>query len=305
MPTTRVNIHPRPTTDDWDISIPYHGNSYNQSRHVLDTYLDRFLEQIPTDHHIKLISNGAPISRQIAVKKIIGSRYESIEIEPSRNYSNHDPIFSNRYITIDKPRQFNDIELLEFYLEHWSEMTEFSHRYEFASHSRDHGYFRAVQRRWYQWGELMPDAPNEIHQRMYIMFRDLFLQTVDMLERVLEPISWYQGHIREGLMFRLNHNPPGSDRDGQLVNRHGDNSIVTMWMAQTHSGAEIDFGQETPVNLTPINHLYDTDKGIMIFPGFDYCDVGRTAAPATWHSVRKNPGLNTHRASLVAFLKYP
>ena len=304
MPTTRVNIHPRPDSDDWDTSIPYHGNSYNQSQHVLDAYLNQFLDQVPTDHHVVLISNGAPISRQIAVKNIIGSRYASIEIEPSHDYSNHDPIFSNHYITIGKPQRFDDIGLLEFYLEHWPEMTEFSHRYEFASHSRDHGYFHAVQRRWYQWGELMPDPPDEIHQQMYMMFGDLFSQTADMLVEVLEPISWSRERIREGLMFRLNHNPLGSDRDGLLVNRHGDNSIVTMWMAQTHSGAEIDFGQEAPIDPTPIDYLYNISEGVMIFPGFDYCDIGRTATPATWHRV-KDTGLNEHRVSLVAFLKHP
>jgi hypothetical protein len=303
MTKIRVNIHPRPKDTDWDISIPYHGNSYNQSKHVLDEYLDQFLVSIPTDRSIVLVSNGAPVSRQIAVKNIIESRYPSIEIEPTYNHSNPDPIFSNRYVVVNRPKNFIDTNLLEFYLENWTEMEEFSQRYEFESHSRDHGYFHAVRRKWYQWGELMPVAPSIVHQKMYHLFQELFVQTIDILETVLRPISLSRDLIRQGLMFRLNHNPPGSGWDGKLVNRHGDNSIVTAWMSQTHPGAIIDFGQQTPINPTPINKLYDVSSGIMVFPGFDYCDVSQSSTLATWHSVEQSNS-NEHRVSLVAFLKH-
>jgi len=304
MSKVRVNIHPRPIDTDWDISIPYHGNSYNQSNHVLDEYLNQFLASVPIDSNVVLVSNRESISRQIAVKKIISSHYKFLEIEESDNPRCQEKIFIDHpYAIIDKPIDTNEKEILEFYINNWTNLSYFSRRYEYASHGRDHGYFPAVKRRWYQWGIEMPPPLDELHREMYKKFDLLFKKLLPILKEKLSPLRISDNDLAQGLMFRLNHNPPGSQDKGHLVNRHGDNSIVSIWMAQSFPGAMIDRGQEFPIDSVSINDLYDTTSQYLMFPGFDYCDVAETSTPATWHSVLESDS-SKNRVSIVAFLKY-
>lgn len=297
----RVNVHPRPCSTDWDFNIPYHGNSYNQEQHVHESYLQAFLDQIPTNSHITLTSNGEPLSRQIAVKKIISRAYDNVDID-SRDacYRRQDPIFKKPWIVEQRPSDFNDQEIVDYYLRNHQQLTLFSNRYQYQHHSRDHGYFQAVKRYWYQWGIDMPQAPNTYHEHMYSMFSQLFESCVRYLCGL--PLGMPKHQITQNLMFRLNHNPPGSEVNQHLVPRHADNSVVTLWLYQSHLGSFVDTEQEDCNDIIPLADLHNPQQEFVVFPGFDYCDQLRTMTPATWHGVVNHD--NVDRVSLVAFLKY-
>ena len=297
----RVNVHPRPCSTDWDFNIPYHGNSYNQAEHVHDSYLKTFLDQIPTASHVILINDGEPVSRQIAVKKIISQAYDNIIID-SKNarYHQQDPIFKKPWMVEKRSSDFNDQEIVNYYLENYQQLTLFSSRYQYQHHSRDHGYFQAVRRYWYHWGADMPKAPDACHEIIYEMFRQLFETTVQYLCGL--PLDMSAHRIRQNLMFRLNHNPPGSEINDHLVPRHADNSVITLWLHQSHPGSFIDFGQDESKGIIPLNELHDARTEFVVFPGFDYCDQLNTMTPATWHGVINHDDVD--RVSLVAFLKY-
>jgi hypothetical protein len=298
----RVNVHPRPNHQNWDLHIPYQGNSYDQKKHVEQSYLKKFLDRIPTSDRIILVSNGEPSSRQIAVNHILSKKYQSVAIETIKAcYDQPDLLFQDRhFLTIPRPPGLDDKQVIDYYLKHYRQMSRFSRRYDYEYHSRDHGYFSAVKRSWYQFGDDMPEAPDVFHSEMYVRLRQVFELLVDLLTNI--PLSLPTQRIRKNLMLRLNHNPPNSEIDGFLTPRHADNSIVTLWLYQNSLGGKIDRGQQSPINEIAINDLYDPNKEIIMFPGFDYCDQQQTMTPATWHSVIDHS--NNDRASLVAFLKY-
>lgn len=298
----RVNVHPRPSHQNWDLHIPYHGNSYNQKNHAEESYLKKFLDRVPTSDRIILVSNGEPSSRQIAVNHILSKKYQSVEIETIKAcYARPDLLFQDKhFLTITRPPELDDKQVIDYYLEYHRYMTRFSRRYDYEYHSRDHGYFPAVKRSWYQFGDNMPKAPDMFHSEMYVRFRQVFELLVELLSDI--PLSLTKQTIRKNLMLRLNHNPPDSEIDGFLTPRHADNSIVTLWLYQNSPGAKIDQGQQSSINETAINDLHDPTKEIIMFPGLDYCDQQQTMIPATWHSVINHS--NNDRASLVAFLKY-
>lgn len=299
--TVRVNVHPRPSSKNWDYHIPYHGNSYDQKQHVHDSYLKLFLDQISPDNHIVLVSNGEPVSRRIAVKKILIKAYSNIDIAiESDCYNQPDPIFTKPWIVEKRPVDFNDQEIVNYYLENYQQLSFFSNRYQYQYHSRDHGYFRAVKRYWYQWGADMPTAPSTRHETMYQMFLQLFESTVQYLCSL--PISMPEHWVRQNLMFRLNHNPPGSEVNQHLVPRHADNSVVTIWLHQSHPGSFVDQGQEESHDIILLSNLHNSSQEFVVFPGVDYCDQLRTMTPATWHGVINHDDVD--RVSLVAFLKY-
>jgi hypothetical protein len=296
----RVNVHPRPSSSNWDFHIPYHGNSYDQKEHVHDGYLKSFTSQILPNTTVVLTSNGEPVSRQIAVQGIIKQQY-SVEIEQQEScYQCPDPIFKDPWIVSPKNTYFNDEEIISYYSKNYQLMSLFSYRYNYANHSRDHGFFRAVKRYWYQWGLDMPLPPDVYHQTMYSMFEKLFKSVCIYLQTL--PLRMSESDIKQKLMFRLNHNPPGSQVNNYLVPRHADNSIITIWLYQNQLGSFVDHGQEQSITPTELSKLHNTQTEMLVFPGFDYCDQLQTMTPATWHGVINNNDVD--RVSLVAFLKY-
>jgi hypothetical protein len=212
-------------------------------------------------------------------------------------------VFENGYVVISKSQTFDAESLIDLYLSLYSELSQFSQRYTYKFHDRDHGYFGAVKRHWYQFGNNMPTPPSPEHQKIYIEFQKLFDQLIDILAPVANKIGVAVDDLRSNLMIRLNHNPPDSIfKDNLLVNRHADNSILTAWLFENQPGGFIDSGQEYEENARPIDSLFDKQKQIMLLPGFDYCDQAQCMTPATFHGVKKT---NDHdRVSLVAFLKY-
>lgn len=298
----RVNVHPRPSRKDWDLHLPYVGNSYDQKYHVQQSYLSEFKSKISTDQSVVLINNGEPVSRQLAVKKILENDYPDVIIDQQDScYKPTDAIFKESAWSVI-PNTLNglDQQLIEYYLKHYLDLTLFSNRYQYQFHDRDHGYFKAVKRFWYHAGKEMPAAPDKYHETMYTMFDNIFQLLIGYLKEL--PLSLTKDQLADNLMLRLNHNPPGSGNNRELVPRHVDNSIVTLWLHQSHPGAYVDFGQENITNQTKIVDLYDQQKEIFMFPGVDYCDHTKTMIPATWHGVINDD--DCHRVSLVAFLKY-
>jgi len=289
---------------NYDLHLPYFGNSYNQSSHGTQRYLSEFLDKIPTDHSVCLVNNGEPVSRSVAVKHIIEKHYSTVIIDSSSTlYNSVDPVFKNGYAVVPTPDAFDASQLINVYLELYQNLPKFSQRYSYKFHDRDHGYFDSVKRHWYQFGQEMPRAPNPAHQELYIEFQKLFDQLVDILEPVSSKIGMSVDVLRSNLMFRLNHNPPGSIFvDELLVNRHADNSILTAWVFENQPGGFIDSGQEHEEHACSIDSLFDKHKQIILFPGFDYCDQAQCMTPATFHGVKKTT--DQHRVSLVAFLKY-
>ena len=300
---TRINIHPRPVTTGCDYYLPYHGNSYNQTRHVVDSYLSSILAVIPVDTNIELISDEYHNSRLVTVKKILSTQYQHIQLTSlDTSAMPPDGAFRKNYAVVKRPPALSAAPLIQYYLSVQSTLTEFSQRYAYQSHSRDHGYFTNVKRYWYQYGKSMPAPPTPEHRILYDLFQEMFDPLVDLLLEFLSHTSLSRQDIENGIMFRLNHNPRGSALEGQLVNRHADNSIVTAWIDQSHSGAILDQGQEEELDPTPIESLHDPEREIIVFPGFDYSNTSNTATPAGWHTVRNNNEVN--RVAIVAFLKY-
>jgi hypothetical protein len=303
MTSVRVHTHPRPVDHDYDFHLPYFGNSYDQPLHGTKSYLKEFLKRIPTDNSVCLVSNREPASRCVAVKHIIGKTYSNTHIQSNPPlYNQQDNVFQNGYKIIPTSQELNAKVVVELYLELYQKLNRFSQRYTYQFHDRDHGYFDSVKRHWYQFGQHMPAPPDQYHSQMYQVLQPLFDQLVMLLEPVATSIGLDQNTLKSNLMIRLNHNPPDSLFENQLlVNRHADNSIFTAWVFENQSGGHIDFGQEHEQDACAIESLFDSQKQIMLFPGFDYCDQTKTMAPATFHSVRKTN--NQHRVSIVAFVK--
>lgn len=299
----RVNIHPRPVTTDCDYYLPYHGNSYNQTRHGTDSYLSSFLELVPAGSDIELVSDEYHVSRLVTIKKMLRTHYGNVKIKHLDTTGlPAELLFNGNHAVIARPPGFDSRKLIDYYLSVQPVLTEFSTRYTFPTHSRDHGYFSNVKRYWYQYGQQMPSAPTLEHQVLYELFQELFDPMVELFLDFLSITNLTRADIEQGLMFRLNHNPVGSGQGDQLVNRHGDNSIVTAWIDQNHPGAMLDQGQEDEVNTVPIESLHNASDQLLVFPGFDYSNVSNTATPAGWHTVRTNDEVN--RVALVAFLKH-
>jgi hypothetical protein len=298
----RVNTHPRPQSVDYDYHLPYIGNSYDQVTHVSESYLSEFVKHVDPDNRVYLIGCGEPISRHISVKKIIKNHYSDIVIEsPGTNYNGPDPLFTNGYATV--ARQTIDADKLATqYLEYYPVLQKFSQRYTYEHHSRDHGYFNASNRFWYQYGQDMPAAPSDEHKYLYKIFDTVFEQLINTLKPSMHTIGLDETRLRSNLMLRLSHNPPGSRIDNLVVNRHVDNSIVTAWVYQDRAGACIDHGQEFEESAVPIENIHDINTELLLIPGLDYCDQTGCATPATFHSVREL--VVDHRVSLVAFVKY-
>lgn len=300
----RVNVHPRPVCQNYDLHLPWLANSYNQPTHGSQKYLAEFLDKIPTDQTVCLVNNGEPISRSVAVKHVIRKNYADVIIDLSVPlYSLPDPLFKNGYAIIPKPQLFDCVSLLDLYLSVHDKLPQYSQRCTNKFHDRDQGYFDAVKRYWYQFGINMPPAPSSEHQKIYVEFQKLFDQLTNILEPIADKIGMTIDDIRSNLMFRLNHNPPGSIfEDNLLVNRHADNSVLTAWLFENQPGGFIDSGQEHEEHAHPIDSLFDKHKQIMLLPGFEYCDQAQCMTPATFHGVKKTT--DQHRVSLVAFLKY-
>ena len=299
----RVNIHPRPTSLDCEYHLPYIGNSYNQSEHITESYLSEFLRHVDPSNSIYLMGCGEPQSRHLSVKKIIENHYSDIIIEPmGKGYTNPDPLFTNGYTTIAKPAGFNAAELSDQYLEYYPLLQKFSQRYTYEHHSRDHGYFNADKRFWYQYGEDMPEAPSPEHLHLYTIFNRLFEQLITALLPSMQKIGLDETALRSKLMLRFSHNPPGVRIKNLVVNRHSDNSIATAWLYQDRLGGYIDQGQEFEEQAVPIEEIHNIETEFLLLPGFDYCDQTGSATPSTWHSVREL--VVDHRTSLVAFIKY-
>jgi hypothetical protein len=270
---------------------------------VTDSYLSSFLTVIPQGRDVELISDEYHASRLVTVKKILGTHYSNIKLKhldttdlPSESQ------FKTNHAVVSRPPKLNSTKLIDYYLSVQPALTEFSERYTFPTHSRDHGYFTNVKRYWYQYGLSMPKAPIPEHQELYHLFQELFDPMVELLLDFLSGTGPGKPDIEQGLMFRLNHNPVGSGTGDQLVNRHGDNSIITAWIDQNHSGALLDQGQENELGPTPIERLHNASNQMLLFPGFDYSNVSGTATPASWHTVKNSDDVN--RVALVAFLKY-
>jgi len=299
--TIRVNVHPRHTMDSV-VHIPYIGNSYNQNQYVADSYIEKF--NFPLDEQIELITHGEPISRYIQAKEILSKKYSNIVINESTPlYHGTDPLFSNGYMVLPTQQQLNVKKLVDLYLEVHPTLQEFSQRYTYKFHDRDHGYFSFVKRFLYQYGKDMPKALSNEHQQLYDEFYILFEQLIDILKSSAKIIGINEDTLRTNLMIRINHNPPGSvDDTAMLVRRHVDNTIMTAMIYQNFSGACVDQGQEQELNLQPIEGLYNSQKEILAFPGFEYCEQANCMTPATFHTVQQIG--NNNRASVVAFLKY-
>ena len=301
--TVRVNIHPRPASLDYDYHLPYIGNSYNQSTHITESYLVDFLNHVDPNSRVYLTGCGEPTSRHLSVKKIIEDHYSDITFEPmGTGYANPDPLFTNVYKTIAKPPGVDVTELSRQYLEYYPVLQKFSQRYTYENHSRDHGYFNADKRFWYQYGEDMPTAPSPEHKHLYTIFGRLFEQLITALKPSMELIGLDEKMLRSKLMLRFSHNPPGVRIKNLVVNRHCDNSIVTAWIYQDRPGGYIDHGQEFEEQAVPIDTVYDNTTELLLLPGFDYCDQTGSATPSTWHCVRELAV--DHRTSIVAFIKY-
>lgn len=300
----RVNVHPRPVHQNYDLHLPWLANSYNQATHGSQKYLSEFLDKIPTDETVCLVNNGEPISRSVAVKHAIRRYYSDVIIGSSTPlYSLPDPLFKNGYTIIPKPQSFDCRPLIDLYLSLYSKLDQFSQRYTYKFHDRDHGFFDAVKRHWYQFGNDMPPPPSAEHKKIYNEFQKLFEQLIDILKPVTDNIGMTASDVRSNLMFRLNHNPPNSIfEDDLLVNRHADNSVLTAWLFESQPGGFIDLGQEHEEDACLIESLFDSSQQIMLFPGFEYCDQTQCMTPATFHGVKKTNDYN--RVSLVAFLKY-
>ena len=302
-PTVRVNIHPRPRSLDCDYHLPYIGNSYNQGEHITESYLVEFRKHVDPNSRVYLLGCGEPTSRHLSVKKIIEDHYSDIEIEPmGTGYTNPDPLFTNGYTTVTKPAGVDAAELSRQYLEYYPRLQKFSQRYTYEHHSRDHGYFNADKRFWYQYGQDMPAAPSPEHKHLYTIFDRLFEQLITALTPSMEAIGLDEKMLRSKLMLRFSHNPPGVRIKNLVVNRHCDNSIVTAWVYQDRPGGYIDHGQEFEEQAVSIDTVYDNATELLLLPGFDYCDQTGSAIPSTWHSVREIAV--DHRTSLVAFIKY-
>jgi len=300
----RVNVHPMPMHSNYDLHLPYFGNSYDQSSHGTQKYLSEFLDKISTDHSVCLVNNGEPTSRSVAVKHAIGKCYSNIIIDSSAPlYRLPDPLFENGYATIPKPQSFDCRPLIDLYLSMYDRLPQFSQRYTCKFHDRDQGYFDAVKRHWYQFGNAMPPAPSPEHQQIYTEFQKLFEQLIDILTPVADKIRMTIDDLQSNLMFRLNHNPPESIfEDNLLVNRHADNSVLTAWLFENQPGGFVDAGQEHEEHARAIDSLFNKHEQIMLLPGFEYCDQAQCMTPATFHGVKKIT--DQHRVSLVAFLKY-
>jgi hypothetical protein len=299
----RVNVHPRPVTTDCDYYIPYHGNSYSQTSHGTDSYLSNFVAVVPPGSAVELISDEYHIGRLVTLKKILSVKYRDIKLTHlSTECLPTELLFEKNYAVVKRPLNLDAGALIRYYLSVQPVLTEFSQRYTFQSHARDHGYFTNVKRYWYQYGNQMPTAPTAEHKKLYELFDELFEPMVNVMKNFLSHTTLTRQDIEQGLMFRLNHNPTDSAVDSQLVNRHADNSIVTAWVGQNHSGALVDQGQEHEVDSSPIESLHNINQEIILFPGFDYSNVAGTATPAAWHTVKNSDNVN--RVALVAFLKY-
>lgn len=299
--TIRVNAHPRYTIDS-AVHIPYIGNSYNQNQYVADSYIDKFT--FPDDGQIELITHGEPASRYIQAKQILSKKYSNIVINESTPlYHGPDLLFSDGYMILPTRQQLNVKKLVDVYLQVHPALQEFSQRYTYKFHDRDHGYFGFVKRFLYQYGIDMPKALSNEHQRLYNEFYILFEQLIDILKSSAKIIGINEDTLRTNLMIRINHNPPGSiDDTAMLVRRHVDNTIMTAMIYQNFPGAYIDQGQEQELNSQPVENLYHMQEEILVFPGFEYCDQAKCMTPATFHTVRDIN--NNDRASVVAFLKY-
>jgi hypothetical protein len=299
----RVNTHPRPINADYDYHIPYIGNVYNQKEHVADQYLLDFTKQIDTNATIYLVGCGEPSTRNIVAKQCIKSKYHDVIIDPITNsYTNNDPLFTDVYATIPRPTDFDVDKLAKQYLEYFTILPKFSQRYNYEFHSRDHGYFAAGKRYWYQYGEDMPLPPSAEHENLYKKFSQIFDQLVDTLLPSMKMIGLNESKLRSKLLLRLSHNPPGARINNLVVTRHVDASIVTAWIYQDQLGAYIDYGQEVEESAVPIETVHDSGKEILLLPGLDYCDQTSSSTPATFHQVREI--VVDHRVSLVAFVRY-
>jgi hypothetical protein len=304
MTVARVGIHPRIPTGNFDTYLPYSGNSYNASQHITKSYLQKFQEKFSNNTNIVLVNQGEEISRYVSVKHILNGNFKSVDIElaPAK-YQHLDPVFSKGFSTLTRLQELNANQLVSKYLQYHQRLTKFSQRYTYPNDSRDHGYFDAVKRFWYQWGTDMPAPPDDLHQDLYAEFDRLFESLLSVLLPVTDTIGMTADRVRENLMFRINHNPPDSVLiDNLLVNRHADSSVLTVWLHQNLTGGCIDFGQEHVVNSCAIEEIHDMQNQILLFPGFDYCDQAHCMTAATYHSVEQKT--DQHRVSVVAFLKY-
>lgn len=304
MTRARVGIHPRLPTGNFDYHMPYSGNSYNSSKHITKSYLEKFQELFPSDTEIVLANQGESVSRYVSVKHILDGYFKSVDIELATDrYNKTDPIFGQGFATLTRPPELDVAPLIDYYLENYQHLTKFSQRVTYLNDSRDYGYFDAVKRFWYQWGSDMPEPPDHLHAELYTKFHIMFESLIRSLQPITEQIGMTEDRVRQNLMFRINHNPPGSILiDNLLVNRHADSSVLTAWLYQNLPGGYFDLGQEHAVNTTAIEDAHDTTTEILVIPGFDYCDQATCMTPATFHSVEQLT--DKHRVSVVAFLKY-
>ena len=267
--TVRVNIHPRPEALDYDYHLPYIGNNYDQVTHVSESYLSEFIKHVDPDNRVYLMGRGEPVSRHLAVKKIIKNHYGDIVVEPlGVDYNSSDPLFTNGYATVAR-QSMNADELAKQYLEYYPVLQKFSQRYTYEHHSRDHGYFNASNRFWYQYGQDMPAAPGSEHLHLYKIFSTVFEQLINTLKQSMHTIGLDEKMLRSKLMLRLSHNPPGARIDNLnklVVNRHVDNSIVTAWVYQDRPGACIDHGQEFEESTVPIENIHDITTELLFIP---------------------------------------
>ena len=304
MTVVRVGIHPRIPAGNFDYHLPYSGNSYNANQHITKSYLQKFQEQFSPDANILLINQGEAVSRYVSVKHILKDHFKSVDLELAPvKYRQLDPVFSKGFATLARPKELNANQLVSKYLQYYQDLTKFSQRYTYPNDSRDHGYFDAVKRFWYQWGTDMPAPPDNLHRDLYTEFDQLFESLLSVLLPVTTTIGMTADRVRKNLMFRINHNPPNSTLiDNLLVNRHADSSVLTVWLYQNLPGGCVDFGQEHSVNSCAIEKIHNMQTEILLFPGFDYCDQAGCMTNATYHSVEQRT--DQHRVSVVAFLKY-
>jgi hypothetical protein len=153
---------------------------------------------------------------------------------------------------------------------------------------------------WYHYGNKMPATDDSRHKHIYNQFENIFQKIVKSFESRL---GWNEQDIKEQLILRLNHNPPGSHspnskKEKKFMDLHWDNSVLTSWAYTTHPGAYIQIANE----MIPIEKLYDSFKEMLLIPGIDYCDAFETMTKPTLHHVEDQTKMED-RIGLVAFIK--
>jgi len=289
-----VNIHTVPE-GEYDANIPFLGDVY--------AYASNFVSRIKDlKSDIVLVNNGEPNTRLESAREMLSRNgISSIIKYKTSKYHKEDMLFKEGYNTCSIEDLQNDCKkLIDYYILVYKNLPKNSQQqgdadilYGFTEKGRTGAY-------WYQYGNKMPTTNDVRHKQIYKQFENIFQKIVKSFALKL---GWNEQNIKEQLILRINHNPPGSynpysKKENILLDSHWDTSVLTSWAYTTHPGAYIQIANE----MIPIEKLYNSSKEMLLIPGIDYCDAFETMTAPTLHHVKDQTKMED-RIGLVAFLK--